>query len=118
MFNLNPYIMKKFKLLILALVIGSAGLFASNIEKPDVTNKELRTQIINLLQSPNFEVAKEMTVTLKFTFNSEGEIVVLCAGCNDKDIVDFIRENLNNKKFENPGKRDKVYTMPLTIKAS
>ena len=58
-----------------------------------------------------------MSVVLKFTFNSEGEIVVLCPGCKDKEVVSYIRENLNNKKFNNPGERDKIYIVPFTIKA-
>lgn len=110
--------MKKFKLLALALVISTAGLFAANTETPDVSKKELRNQIVNLLQSPDFIVEEDMTVTLKFTFSSEGEIVILCPGCKNQDIVKFIRENLNYKKFETPGERDKVYAIPLTIKAA
>ena len=110
--------MKKFKLLALALLIGTFGLFASNVENPDVTKKELRTQIVELLQNPNFSVEKEITVTLKFTFNSEGEIVVLCPGCDNKDIVKYIRENLNYKKFKKPGVKDQIYKMRLTIEAS
>lgn len=109
--------MKKFKLLALALLIGTFGLFASNVENPDVTKKELREQIVELLQNPNFSLEKELTVTLKFTFNSEGEIVVLCPGCENKDVVKYIRENLNYKKFEKPGVRDQIYKMRLTIEA-
>lgn len=108
--------MKKLKLLALAFVIGTASLFAfetGDIEGPE---KEIRNQIVQLLDSPNFVVNEEMKVVLKFTFNSEGEIVVLCAGCKDQEIVKFIRENLNHKKFANPGERDKIYTIPLTIR--
>ena len=92
MFNLNLPKMKKFKLLALALLIGTFGLFASNFENPDVTKKELRNQIIELLQTPDFPVEGTMTITLKFTFNSEGEIVVLCPGCKNEDVVKYIRE--------------------------
>ena len=35
-----------------------------------------------------------------------------------KDIVKYVRENLNYKKFNKPGIRDKIYTIPLTIEAS
>lgn len=108
--------MKKFKLLALALIIGTAGLFASNIENPEPTKNEIREQVVEFLQSPNFIVENEITVNLKFTFSSAGEIVVLCAGCKDPDVINYICENLNYKKFKNPGKKDKIYTMPLTIK--
>ena len=34
----------------------------------------------------------------------------------DKDVLDFVRENLNGKKIENPGKSKKKYEMFITIK--
>ena len=107
--------MRKFKLLALAFVIGTASLFAVNIDKPENPSKEIRNEIVKLLQSPEFTVENDMAVVIKFTFNSEGEIVVLCAGCKDKKIVNYIRKNLNNKKFNTPGEKDKVYSLPLKI---
>ena len=107
--------MRKFKLLALALVIGSASLFAGNVEGPEVPVKEIRNQIIELLKAPDFELTRDVSVVIKFTFSSEGEIVVLCPGCKDKSIVNYIRENLNYKKFKNPGVRDKIYIMPLKM---
>jgi hypothetical protein len=109
--------MRKFKLLALAFVIGMASVFAVNSGNPEGPEKEIRDQIVKLLQTPDFTVTEEMNVVLKFTFNSEGEIVVLCAGCKDKEIVDYIRKNLNHKKFKTPGERDKIYTIPLKIRA-
>ncbi|NLP57309.1 hypothetical protein [Lutibacter sp. B1] len=111
--------MRKFKLLALALVFGVFGMYASNaIGEPNAPTKEIRNEIIKLLKTPDFVVEKDMTVILKFTFSSEGEIVVLCPGCEDKEIVKYIRKNLNYKKFKNPGERDKIYTIPLTLKAA
>ena len=110
--------MRKFKLLALAFVIGTASMFAMNSGNPEGPEKEIRDQIVKLLETPDFTVTEEMNVVLKFTFNSEGEIVVLCAGCKDKEIVDYIRKNLNHKKFKTPGERDKVYRIPLKIKTA
>lgn len=107
--------MKKFKLLLLAFVIGTASLFAMETGNPENPENEMRTEIVKLLQSPNFTIDKEINVVLKFTFNSEGEIVVLCAGCKDREIISYIRENLNRRKFENPGIKDKIYKLPLKI---
>lgn len=109
--------MRKFKLLALAIIIGTASMFAMNSENPEGPEKEIRNQIVKLLQTPDFTVTEEVNVVLTFTFNSEGEIVVLCAGCKDKEIVNYIRKNLNYKKFKTPGERDKVYTIPLKIRA-
>lgn len=108
--------MRKFKLLALALLIGAAGMFAANTSDPEDPKKEIRQQIAKLLESPTFTIEKDIDVVLKFTFNSEGEIVVLCPGCDDKRIVNYIRKNLNGKKFTTPGVRDRIYKMPLKIK--
>jgi len=110
--------MRKFKLLALAFLIGTASLFAVNVDDPNDFNKEIRKQIVKLLKDSNFMVEKEMDVVLTFTFSSEGEIVVLCAGCEDLKFVNYIRKSLNYKKFETPGVRDKIYKMPLKITAS
>ncbi|PHS53339.1 MAG: hypothetical protein COB01_05215 [Lutibacter sp.] len=118
MFYLNLFIMRKFKLLALALVIGTASLFATNGDDPKETNKKIRTQIVNLLDTPDFVFDKDVTVVLTFTFSSEGEIVILKVDSRDANILNYIRENLNYKKVNNPGERDKLYTMPLKVKAS
>lgn len=109
--------MRKLKLLALALLIGGVSAFAYNVEDPEVPTKKIRSQIIELLQEPGFVVAKDIEVVIKFTFSSEGEIVVLCPGCDSKQVKNYIRENLNYKKFEYPGVQDKLYTMPLKIQA-
>lgn len=106
--------MRKFKLLALALLIGSASLFANN-DNPEVPKKVIRDQIATLLSAPDFTVSQEMTVNVTFTFNSEGEIVVLSVDSKNKEILSYIRKNLNNKKVETPGTRDKHYMMPLKV---
>ena len=105
--------MRKFKLLALALVIGTASLFATTVE--DVSKDEIRTQIVELLQTPDFNVNSEMTVNISFTFSSEGEVVVLGVDSKNRNILNYVRKNLNYKKIQNPGERDKLYTMPLKI---
>ncbi len=108
--------MRKFKLLALALVIGTASLFATNVNNPDIPIKEIRDQIINLLDAPNFSVSDEIIVNIGFTFSSEGEIVVLSVDSKNSDVLNFIRKNINYKKISNPGERDKLYTLPLKLK--
>jgi hypothetical protein len=106
--------MKKFKLLALALVIGTAGLFAAELENP-TPKKEIRTQIVKLLKTPRFDVPNDINVTITFTFSSEGELVVLDVDSNNRDVKKYVRKNLNYKKIQNPGERDKMYTMPLKL---
>ena len=108
--------MKKFMLLAVALVIGTASLLAADVN-PDVSKKEMRTQIVKLLNTPNFEVVNDVMVEITFTFSSEGEVVVLNLDSKDRNVLKYVRRNLNYKKIENPGERDKLYTMPLKMQA-
>ncbi|GGK39442.1 MULTISPECIES: hypothetical protein [Flavobacteriaceae] len=110
--------MKKFKLIAIALVIGTSSLFATTTSKLESPEKTIRTEIIELLKSPDFNIEKEVTIILTFTFSSEGEIVVLNVNSKNPEILNFIRKNLNYHKITNPGERDKLYTMPLKMKIS
>jgi len=106
--------MRKFKLLTLALVIGSASLFAASTEA-EASKNEIRTQIAKLLQTPDFDIENEMTVNISFTFSSDGEVVVLNVDSRNRNVLNYVRKNLNYKRIQNPGERDKLYTMPLKI---
>jgi len=110
--------MKKLKLLVLALVIGSASVFAVNGEIPEEANKKIRNQIVDLLQTPEFSVEKEISVMLTFTFSSAGEIVILNVDSKNHNVLNYLRENLNYKKVKSPGEGDRLYTMPLKLKTS
>ncbi|MFD0761812.1 hypothetical protein ACFQZW_06935 [Lutibacter aestuarii] len=108
--------MKKFKLLTLALIIGTSSLFAANIEE-DISKDKMRSEIVKLLEKPDFIVENEIYVNITFTFSSEGEVVVLNVDSKNQDVLNYIRKNLNYKKIENPGVRDKIYSMPITVKS-
>lgn len=107
--------MKKLMILALALVFGTTTLFASNV-LPDDDNKNIRSQILKLIDTPDFSINEDTTVTIKFTFNSESEIIVLSVDSKDRDVLNYVRKNLNNKVISNPGEKDKLYSIPLTIK--
>lgn len=107
--------MNKFRLLAIALVLGTASLFANNITSPEVSKDEIRKQIIELVDDSKTEIEAETLVKVTFTFSSEGEIVVLKVNTRDKEIRSFVRENINTKKLKSPGVVNKVYTMPILI---
>ena len=107
--------MRKFKLLAIAFVFGTISLFASNRVHSEKPKKEIRTQIVALLTTPDFVIQNEMSVAITFTFNSEGKIVVLSANSLDRNVLNYIRENLNGKQISNPGERDKIFTMSLKV---
>lgn len=107
--------MKKVKLLAVALVLGTMTLFANN-DKPLVSKEEIRKQIYELVHDTENTLVSNRTVTVTFTFNTSGEVVVLKVGSRDEDVISFIREKLNGKKLENPGKAYKPYTVQLKTK--
>ncbi|WP_445725555.1 hypothetical protein [Flavobacterium sp.] len=107
--------MKKLMLTAIAIVIATSTLFAANVN-PDDTNKNIRSQIVALMEAPHFSITEDLTVTIQFTFNSEGEIIVLDIDSKDKDVLNYIRKNLNHKFIDNPGEKDKLYIIPLKLK--
>ncbi|REE83457.1 hypothetical protein BX611_0748 [Lutibacter oceani] len=108
--------MNKFKLLVVALLLGTTSLFANTIINPEISKDEIRKQIVELVQNSENTFENQITVHVTFTFSSEGEIVVLKVNSTDKKVLSFIRETLNSKKLENPGKTHKHYTMAINIK--
>ena len=107
--------MRKLILTALALVITTTTLFATNAN-PDDDNKNIRSQIIKLMDAPDFSINEETTVLITFTFDSEGEIIVLSVDSKDSKVLNYVRKNLNHKVISNPGERDKLYSFPLTVK--
>lgn len=108
--------MKKFKLLALALAIGSLSLFATTNEVPDIPAKVIANQISSLFTTPEFAVEDDISVNILFTFDSEGKIVVLEVDSKDRDVLNYVNKSLNHKMLEIPGEMNRVFTLPLKIK--
>ena len=107
--------MNKFRLLAIALVFGTKSLFASTIITPEVSKDEIRQQIIELVENSETVIENQVVVHVTFTFSTDGKIVVLKVNSKDKQVLTFIRENLNSKSLENPGKANRHYTMAIII---
>ncbi len=108
--------MNKFKVLAIAFVLGTTSLFANNIVNPEVSKDEIRQQIIELVEHSQNTIASQVTVNVTFTFSTSGEIIVKKVNSTDKDVLAFIRENINSKVLENPGRANKNFTMSIVIK--
>jgi flagellar basal body-associated protein FliL len=108
--------MNKFKLLAIAFVLGTTSLVA-NTYNPEVSKDEIREQIVELVANSKTNIENEKYVDIEFTFNTEGEIVVLKITTRDKEVRSFIREQINGKKLEKPGKVNKRYSMPIVIES-
>jgi len=88
--------MKKLKLFAFTLFIGTTSLFALNNNSANrIINQE-----VNILKTSNFTGEKEPNVKLTFTVNSNSDIVVLGVNSKNRDVLNFVRENLNGKKIE------------------
>ena len=107
--------MNKFRLLAIALVLGTASLFANNITSPDVTKEEIRQQIIELVENSEITFESQGAVNITFTFSSKGEIIVTKVESRDRNVLTFIRENINGKILENPGIEGKKLTLSFLI---
>lgn len=107
--------MKKVQLLLVAFALGTMSLFANNVETPTVSKEEIRQQIVELIQSTDMSFDQDSSVNISFTFNTSGEIVVLKVDSMNKEVLNFVRKNLNGVKLENPGKVGREYTMPLSV---
>ena len=90
--------MKKFKLLALALVIGTSSLFAATTNKLESPEKTIRTEIIELLKSPDFNIEKE------FCTKVDGIITT-------SDFLNSEKKKLNNKQLK---KKRKLLLMHIT----
>lgn len=108
--------MNKFRLLAIALVFGTASLFANNITSPDVSKEEIRKQIIELVENSEITFESQVSINISFTFSSEGEIIVTKVDSRDKNVLTFIRKNINGKKLKNPGTEGKELKMSFLIK--
>jgi ribosomal protein S17E len=108
--------MKKLKFLTLALFFSMTSLFAS--EKIDNLDAEIREQVVQLFDDAKFKIEEDFKMDFTFTFNSNGEIVVLNVNSKSKEIINYIRKNVNNKKLINPGVKNEKYTLPIYVKAS
>ena len=106
--------MKKLKLFAFALFIGTTGLFASEMSRNDVDNRDIGVQIENLLDATEYDF-NEAHIDITFTFSSEGEIVVLKVNSTDSNVLNYVRENLNGKTIKNPGEHDKLYSISLNL---
>ena len=98
-------------------------LATSSLMANDNTNvgpvKSLSSQIGELLSGNNFDVDEVgLRAQVRFTLNSEGEIVVLSVDTKEVQLESFVKNKLNYKKVQlEKVEEGKIYTIPVSIKA-
>ena len=111
--------MRKLSLVLVAAILLSTGnLLANNVDNVKPT-KTLTTQISKLL-SVNTLTEKEVNAIaqVRFTINSEKEIVVLSVVSENDRLESFVKGNLNYKKVVIKNYVEgKVYTVPVRIQS-
>jgi hypothetical protein len=109
--------MKKFKLLVLALVIGTMNLFATNISPDYTIIKDVKPPVKNLLSDTTIldsEILlhnKEINLKISSTNTSHDKLVILDMQSENEDVLISILENLNHKRRIS-AIREYAYQMP------
>lgn len=93
--------MKNLKIAVVALIIGTTSMFASNIVNSENSINDLKNHVIRFDASSNIETEMEKNIKLKLAVNSEDEIVVLGLDSKNSDVLNYVRENVNGQKVNN-----------------
>ncbi len=109
--------MRKISLVFLAAVLFTTGnLFAT--EPSTDPSKVLTAQIGELLEDHRLVIAEDITATVRFTLNEQGEIVVLSVQTEDEDLEKLVKARLNYEKVElDQYTAGKMYKVPVRIEA-
>ena len=111
--------MRKLSLVVVAsMLLATGNVLANDINDINPT-KSLSSQISLMLSDNNFtDIKSDLTAQVRFTLNSQGEIVVLSVHSDFDSMEDFVKYNLNYKKVNlDKIEEGKIYTIPVRIKA-
>ncbi|TLP80399.1 hypothetical protein [Maribacter sp. ACAM166] len=111
--------MRKLSLVVVAAMLLATGTIFANDSKVVSPTKSLSSQISVMLSENNFsEMNSDLTAQVRFTLNSEGEIVVLSVDTNFDTMESFVKKSLNYKKVDiTKVEEGKIYTIPVRVKA-
>ena len=97
-------------------MLGTTSLFATTTYGlRDIPVKQIGSQISSLFTTPDFPIEEDLNITVLFTFDSAGKIVVLKVDSLNEDVINYVSESMNQKKIATPGERNRIFTLPLKI---
>ena len=105
--------MKNVKVILVATALLIGTLFTTAAVPAPVKKTSFSVEIEKLLENPNFDI--EVTTSVCFVINSEGEIVVLSVDTENVVVERFIKSRLNYEKIESHLLRGKEYKVPVRI---
>ena len=109
--------MRKISLVLVAAMLLSVGNVLANDSKKSNPSNTLSAQIGELLKSNSFIINDaDLIANVRFTLNSEKEIVVLSVDTDNVVLEEFVKGKLNYKKVDLTEYREgKTYTVPVRI---
>lgn len=113
--------MRKISLVVVAAMLLSVGSLSANHNPKKVgPTKSLAGQIADLLDDNPLVVGKsDLIATVRFTLNSEKEIVVLSVTTDNENLEGFVKSRLNYKKVDlNNFQEGRYYTLPVRVTES
>lgn len=105
--------MKKVKVILVATALLFGTLLTTAAVPAPVTKTNFSVEIGKLLENPNFDM--EVTTSVCFVINSDGEIVVLSVDTKNTIVERFIKSRLNYEKIKSRLIKGKEYTVPVRI---
>jgi len=105
--------MKKVKVILVATALLIGTLFTTAAVPTPVVKTNFSVEIGKLLENPNFDM--EVTTSVCFIINSEGELVVLSVDTKNTVVERFIKSRLNYEKINSRLIKGKEYTVPVRI---
>ncbi|ASV29098.1 hypothetical protein [Maribacter cobaltidurans] len=109
--------MRKLSLVfVAAFLIVTGNVLANNTEGVEPA-KSLSSQISNMLRDNSFsDMESDLTAQVRFTLNSEGEIVVLSVDTESVNLERFVKGRLNYQKVDiSKVEEGKLFTVPVRI---
>jgi len=115
--------MKTLKSMLLVVAITLGSVLSTNateelkVESNSTTeSKAITSEIVNLLQKPNFTIEDDVQAYVRLVLNENNEMVVLFVNSENEMINNFIKNRLNYKKVsENVINKDQEYIVPVRI---
>ncbi len=111
--------MRKLSLVVVAAMLLVTGNVLANDTDGVKPTTSLSAQISKILSDNSFtDEASDLTAQVRFTLNSEGEIVVLSVDTDSARLEGFVKGRLNYKKVKvDTVEEGKLYTVPVRITA-
>ncbi len=109
---------KQSLVLVAAMLLSSASIFANNVTDNDPTNS-LSAQISEMLSDNAFtDEDMDLSAQVRFTLNSEGEIVILSVDTESDKFESFVKNKLNYQVVqENDVEEGKMFTVSVRLKS-